>query len=105
MAHILSTCPALAQTKYVASHDAVLKILFFEILLNLGLIDTVPPCYLPIKAQPVYETVQVQAYLDSPVYGEFQELKANRIDSRPDCQQPTLANHNAGDQLPLGEQT
>ena len=30
MAHILSACPALAQTKYLARHDAVLKVLFFD---------------------------------------------------------------------------
>ena len=45
MAHILCTCPALAQTKEVARHDTVLKVLFFEILFDLGLIDTVPPWY------------------------------------------------------------
>ena len=28
MSHILSACPALAQTKYLARHDAVLKVLF-----------------------------------------------------------------------------
>ena len=82
IAHILSTCPALAQTKYVARHDAVLKILFFEIPFDLGLIDTVPPWYSPIKPQPVYETAEVQAYWDVQIYGEFQELKANRVDAR-----------------------
>ena len=82
MAHILSACPALAQTKYVARHDTVLKILFFEILFDLGLIDSVPPSYSLIKRQPVYETAEVQAYWHVPVYGEFQELKANRVDAR-----------------------
>ena len=82
MAHILPACPALAQTKYVARHDTVLKVLFFEILFDLGLIDTVPPWYSPIKLQPVYETAEVQAYWDFPVHGEFQELKANRVDTR-----------------------
>ena len=82
MAHILSACPALARTKYLARHDAVLKILFFEIIFDLGLIDTVPPWYLPIKPQSVYETAEVQAYLDVPVHGEYQELRANRVDAR-----------------------
>ena len=82
MAHILSACPALAQTKQVTRHDAVLKVLFFEILFDLGLIDTAPPWYSPIKPQPVYETAEVQAYWDVPVYGEFQELRANRVDAR-----------------------
>ncbi|PFX30127.1 Deleted in malignant brain tumors 1 protein [Stylophora pistillata] len=81
MAHILSACPALAQTKYLARHDAVLKVLFFEITFDLGLIDTVPPWYSPIKPQSVYEATEVQAYWDAPVYGEYQELRANRVDA------------------------
>ena len=82
MALILSACPALAQTMYVARHDAVVKVLFFEILFDPGLIDTVPPWYSPIKPQPVYETAEAQAYWDVPVDGEFQELRANRVDAR-----------------------
>ena len=82
MAQILSACPALAQTRYLARHDAVLKVLFFEIIFNLGLIDTVPPWYSPIKPQSVYETAEVQAYWDVPVYGEYQELRANRVNAR-----------------------
>ena len=45
MAHILSACPALAQTKFLARHDAVVKVLFFDIFCKLGLRDTVPPWY------------------------------------------------------------
>ena len=41
MARILSACPALAQTKYLARHDAILKVLFFGIICDSGLIDTV----------------------------------------------------------------
>ena len=79
---ILSACHALAQTKYMARHDAVVKVLFFQILFDPGLIDTVPPWYSPIKPQPIYETAETQAYWDVPVYGEFQELRANRVDAR-----------------------
>ena len=82
MAHILSACPALAQTKYLARRDAVLKVLFFEIICDLGLIDTVPPWYSPIEPQSVYETTEVQAYWDVPVYGGCRELRANRVDPR-----------------------
>ena len=59
MAHILSACPILAQTKYLAGHDALLKFLFFKIICDLGLIDAVPPWYSPIKPQSVYETAEV----------------------------------------------
>ncbi|PFX12794.1 hypothetical protein AWC38_SpisGene23186 [Stylophora pistillata] len=41
IARILSACPVLAQTKYLTRHDAVLKVLFFEIIFDLSLIDTV----------------------------------------------------------------
>ena len=84
LAHILSTYPVLTQTKYLARHDAVLKVLFFEIICDLGLIDTLPPppLYSPIKPQSVYETAEVQAYWDAPVYREYQELRANRVDAR-----------------------
>ena len=70
------------QSTWQDTDDAVLKVLFFEILFDLGLIDTVPPWYSPIKPQPVYETAEVQAYWHVPVYWEFQELRANRVDAR-----------------------
>ena len=78
MAHIISACPALAQTKYLARHDAVLKVLFFDIMEDLGLIEA----YSPTKPQPVYEGAYAQAYWDVPVFGEYQDLRANRIDAR-----------------------
>ena len=67
MAHVLSACPALAQTKYLARHDAVL---FFDIIEHLRLIQASPPWYSPTKPQPVYEGTHAQAYWDVPVYGE-----------------------------------
>ena len=67
MAHVLSACPALAQTKYLARHDAVLKVLFFDIIEDLGLIEASPPWYSSTKPQPVYEGAHAQAYWDVPV--------------------------------------
>ena len=61
MAHVLSACPALAQTKYLARHDAVLKVLFFDIIENLGLIEASSPWYSPTKPQPVYKGAHAQA--------------------------------------------
>ena len=78
----LSACPALAQTKYLARHDAVLKVLFFDIMEDLGLIEESPPWYSPTKPQPVYEGAYAQAYWDVPVFGEYQDPRANRIDAR-----------------------
>ena len=43
VAHILSGCSALAQNKYLSRHDSALKVLFYEMLHDLGLIDEIPP--------------------------------------------------------------
>ena len=102
MAHVVSACTTLAQTKYLARHDAVLKVLFFDIIEDLGLIEASPPWYSPTKPQPVYEEAHAQAYWDVPGYGEYQDLRANRIDaSKP----PGEEGYRDGDELPLGEQS
>ena len=41
--HVLAGCSALVQTKYMSRHNSALKILFFEILRECGLIDMIPP--------------------------------------------------------------
>ena len=55
VAHVLAGCTALAQNKYITRHNAAPKILFFEILQDLGLAELVPPWYSPLKPKPVYE--------------------------------------------------
>ena len=40
--HVLASYPALAQNKYLARHNAALKELFWEMLKELQLSDTVP---------------------------------------------------------------
>ena len=55
VAHVLAGCTALAQNKYITPHNAAPKILFFEILQDLGLAELVPPWYSPLKPKPVYE--------------------------------------------------
>ena len=39
VAHVLAGCTALAKNKYTTQHNAALKILLFEILHDLGLVD------------------------------------------------------------------
>ena len=68
VAHVLSGCSALAQNKYLARHNAALKILFFEILRDLGLLEEVPPWYSPVEPKPTYESRDAQAFWDIPVY-------------------------------------
>ena len=82
VAHILAGCSALAQSKYLHSHNCVLKILFFEILHDLELVDTVPPWYSPIEPKPVYESADAQAFWDVPLYADHVVVRANRIDAR-----------------------
>ena len=81
IADILSRCSALAQNKYLSRHDSALKVLFYEMLHNLGLIDEIPPWYSQVKPKPVYKS-DVQAYWDVPMFAEHQEMRSNRVDAR-----------------------
>ena len=78
--HVLAGCTALAQNKHTTRHNAALKILFFEILQDWGLLDSVPPWYSPIKPKPVYESNNAQAFWDVPLFAEHQ-VRANRVDA------------------------
>ena len=84
VAHVLACCTALAQNKYITRHNnAALKILFFEILQDLGLVrDSVPPQYPPLKPKPVYEANDAQVFWDVPLFAEHQEVEANRVHAR-----------------------
>ena len=44
---VLVSCSALVQNKYLARHNAALKVLFWEMLRELQLSNTVPPWYSP----------------------------------------------------------
>ena len=82
VARVLAGCTALAQTKYTARHKAALKILFFESLHDLGLVDSMPPWYSSLKPKPVYESNNTEAFWDVPLFAEHQEIRANRVDAR-----------------------
>ncbi|PFX17604.1 RNA-directed DNA polymerase from mobile element jockey [Stylophora pistillata] len=82
VAHILSGCSALAQSKYLSRHDAALKVLFYQLLYDEGFIDEIPPWYSPDKPKPVYESENVKAYWDVPIYADQQEVRCNRVDAR-----------------------
>ena len=82
VAHILSGCGALAQSKYLSQQDSALKVLFYEMLHDLGLIDEVPPWYFPANPKPVYESDDVQVYWDVPVFADHEEVRCNRVDAR-----------------------
>ena len=82
VAHILSGCSALAQSKDLSRHDAALKVLFYELLCDEGLIDEIPPWYTPPdKPKPVYESENVKAYWDVSIYADQQEVRCNWVES------------------------
>ena len=70
MAHVIAGCSALAQSKYLEGHNAALKVLYFELLRDLKLVDEVPPWYSKVQPKPLYESQDVQAFWDIPVFAE-----------------------------------
>ena len=80
--HVLASCFALAQNTYRARHNAALKVLFWEMLRELQLPDTVPPWYSPAVPKPIYESPKAQAYWDIPVFAVSEQVKQNRVDAR-----------------------
>ena len=81
VAHVVAGCSALAKNKYVTRHNSALRILLFEVLQDLGLVDSLPPWYSPLKPKPVYEANNAQAFWDVSLFAEHQEVRANRADS------------------------
>ena len=82
--HISAGCSALVQSKYLQRHNAVLKIIFFEILHSADLVYSVPPWCSPSepKPKPVYQNDQAQAFWNVPVYADHVTVRANRVDAR-----------------------
>ena len=77
IAHVLSSCSALAQTKYLPRRNRTLKILFFELLKDHQLTTNSPT-----QPNQLYQNDQVVAYWDVPVYADHTEVRANRVDAR-----------------------
>ena len=90
VAHVLAGCSSLAQTKYLYRHNAALKILFFELLRENGLIEEVPPWYSPLMPKPVYKNITSEAFWGIPIYREHNEVRANRIDARVEMSCPWI---------------
>ena len=75
--HVLSGCGVLAQSKYKARRDAALKVLFFDLLSDVGLIESAPSW-----CSSEYKNDRASAFRDVPVYAEKTEVRANRIHAR-----------------------
>ena len=82
LADLLSGCSALAQSKYLERHNVALKVFFFEMARELGLIDSFPPWYSPAVPKPICESSEALAFWDVPVYAEHTIVEANRVDAR-----------------------
>ena len=80
--HITSGCSTLVPTKYLTRHKAALKILFFELLNDLDLIEHTPPWYSPTTPKSKYHNNQASVYWDVPAFAENTEVRANRINAR-----------------------
>ena len=78
----LSGCSVLAQSKYKTRHDAALKVLFFYLLCDMGLIESAPSWCSPETPKPEYKNDRASAFWDVPVYAEKTEVRANWIDAR-----------------------
>ena len=63
-------------------HNVALKVLFWEMLRELQLSDTVPPSFSPVVPKPTYESPETQAYWDIPVFAVIEQVRQNRVDAR-----------------------
>ena len=80
--HVLSRCSVLAQSKYKTRHDAALKVLLFDLLCDMGLIESAPSWCSPETPKPEYKNDRARAFRDVPEYAEKTEVRENRIDAR-----------------------
>ena len=72
---------SVAQNKYLSRHDAALKVLFW-VVVRWGTYRWDAALVHTGQAKPVYESENIKAYRDFPVYAEQQEVKCNRVDAR-----------------------
>lgn len=63
-------------------NNAALKVYFFEMTRELGIIDKVPPWYLPAMPKPIYESPEALALWGVPVYAKHTIVNANRVDAQ-----------------------
>ena len=66
----------------LARHNTALKVLFWEMLREVKLPDTVPPWYSPVVPKPNYESPEAQAYWDISVFAVREQVRQNRVDAR-----------------------
>ena len=81
--HVLASCSALAQNKYLARHNSALKVLFWEMLESFSsLIQCHHGIHSSVFAKPIYESPEAQACWDIPFFAVSEQMKQNRVDAR-----------------------
>ena len=78
IAHILSGCSLLAHSKYISWHNSALKILFYEMLHDVGLIEEFHPSD---TLKPSQDSDDVQAYWDVLGFADHVEVCWSRVDA------------------------
>lgn len=73
---VLSGCGALVQSKYKTRLDAALKVLFFDLLSDMGLLDSAPSWCSPETPKPEYKIDIASTFWDVPVYAEKTKVRA-----------------------------
>ena len=82
VAYVLLGCSALAQTKYLARHNAALNILFLEVAKVHNLVEATPPGFHWHNQSRLYESDQVTTYWDVQVYVNQTVVRVNKVDAR-----------------------
>ena len=82
LAHVLSGWSALLRSRHILRPTASFQVLFFEMLTNLRLADSVPPWYSRVDPRPLYEPLEAKAFWDVLVFAEHEHLAPNRGEAR-----------------------
>ena len=82
LAHVLSGWFALVRSRHILRHNTSFQVLFFEMLTNLRLADSVLPWYLRVDLKPLYKPPEAKTYWDVPVSAEHEHLAQNRVEAR-----------------------
>ena len=102
LAHTVAACSSLAQTNYMDRHNATLNVLFFELLRDLKLANSVPLWYTRVDPKQMYEPTDAQAFWDVPFYAEHTFVQANRAPGRRSQSEEGAS---CGNELPLAGQS
>ena len=82
LAHVPPRYSLLVQKKYLLKHNAAPHVLFFAMLRNLGLADSVSPWYSLVDPKYSYKSPEAKAYGNVPVLAEHEHLPQDRVDAR-----------------------